>query len=213
MRKKLSPKQQQMLEFMRDFYLERGMPPTVRDIQAACKISSTSVVDYNLHILQREGFIRRIPDVARGIEILDEESRARPTVRVPVMGYIAAGQPVPVPTEGGWTQEPLSNLDLPKDLVREGRNLYALQVKGQSMIDALIDDGDIVLVEPVRSVSNGQMAVTLLKSEKEVTLKRFYSEGSRVRLQPANSQMSPIYVPAENVEVQGRVVGVIRLLR
>ncbi len=212
-RKKLSPKQQQMLDFMRDFYMEHGLPPTVRDIQAACNISSTSVVDYNLHILQREGCIRRIPEVARGIEILEEGSRARPTIRVPVMGYIAAGQPLPVPSEGGWSTEPLSTMDLPRDLVREGRNLYALQVKGQSMIDALIDDGDIVLVEPVRSVPNGGMAVVWLKDEKEATLKRFHMEGSRVRLQPANSQMAPIYARADNVEVQGRVVGVIRLLK
>ena len=212
MRKRLSTKQRRILEFIREFYHENGLPPTVRDIQKACEISSTSVVDYNLHILQREGHIRRMPEVARGIELLEDGVRARPTVQVPVMGYIAAGEPVPVPGEEGWSAEPLETLDLPRELARGERNIYALRVKGTSMIDALIDDGDVVLVEPVREVSNGQMAVAWLRLEKEATLKRFYREGDRVRLQPANSQMQPIYIPAENVEVQGRVVGVLRML-
>jgi repressor LexA len=97
-------------------------------------------------------------------------------------------------------------------MVGRERNVYALRVKGLSMIDALVDDGDIVLVEPTHNVSNGQMAVTWLREEKEATLKHLYREGNRVRLQPANSQMSPIYQPAENVEVQGRVVAVLRTL-
>ena len=212
MRKRLSPRQQRMLEFIREFYEENGLPPTVRDIQKACSISSTSVVDYNLHILQREGYLRRIPDVARGLELLEDGVRARPTVRVPLMGYIAAGEPVPVPTEEGWSTQPLETLELPRELLGGERNIYALRVRGTSMIDALIDDGDVVLVEPVREVGTGQMAVAWLRLEKEATLKRFYREGNQVRLQPANSQMAPIYQPAENVEVQGRVVGVLRVM-
>jgi len=184
----------------------------VRDIQKACGISSTSVVDYNLHILQRERHLRRIPDVARGLELLEDGVRARPTVHVPLMGYIAAGEPVPVPTDEGWSSEPLETLELPRELVTGERNVYALRVRGTSMIDALIDEGDVVLVEPVREVGTGQMAIAWLRLEKEATLKRLYREGDRVRLQPANSQMAPIYQPAENVEVQGRVVGVLRMM-
>ena len=97
-------------------------------------------------------------------------------------------------------------------MLRGKRHLYALKVKGTSMIDALVDEGDIVLVEPLREASNGTMVVARLKLENETTLKRLYHEGDKVRLQPANSQMDPIYCPADNVEVQGRVVGVIRMV-
>jgi len=211
-RKTLSARQQKMLEFIRDFDQENGFPPTVRDIQKGCDISSTSVVDYNLQILQRDGHIRRMPEVARGIEILEDGVRVGATVQVPVMGYIAAGDPIPVPTQEGWSVEPLETLEMPREMVRREDNIYALRVKGTSMIDALIDDGDVVLMESVRQVSNGQMAVAWLRNEGEATLKRFYKEGERVRLQPANSQMEPIYVPAENVEVRGHVVGVLRML-
>lgn len=211
-RRELSPKQKKILEFIRQFIGEHGLPPTIRDIQQACSISSTSVVDYNLHILQREGYIRRIPDVARGIEVVGESARGVRTAQVPIMGYIAAGQPLPVPTSEGWASAPLEQLSLPQDMLPKKNGLYALKVKGTSMIDALIDDGDVVIIEPARQASNGEMVVAWLKLEKEATLKRFYLEGNRVRLQPANSQMQPIYVSPDNVEVQGKVVGVIRKL-
>jgi len=212
MRKSLSARQQKMLEFIRNFYQENGFPPTVRDIQKNCGISSTSVVDYNLQILQREGHIRRMPEVARGIELLEDGVRAGTTVHVPVLGYIAAGEPIPVPTQEGWSVEPLETLEMPQEMVRREDNVFALRVKGLSMIDALIDDGDVVLVEPTQQVNNGQMAVAWLRNEEEATLKHFYREGDRIRLQPANSQMEPIYVSAQNVEVKGRVVGVLRML-
>ena len=193
---------------------ENSRPPTVRDIQRACSISSTSVVDYNLRLLQREGFLRRHPDVARGIELLDEEGRTTSFLpRIAVMGYIAAGEPLPGPSTEGWAPpDPLDIIELPRHLVKNNRDLYALRVKGISMIDALIDDGDLVLVEPVREVQNGDMVVAWLKREGEATLKRVYREGSRVRLQPANSQMEPIYADAANVETHGKVVAVLRTL-
>ena len=207
-----------MIEFIRQFLLENGLPPTVRDIQRACDISSTSVVDYNLRILQREGYLRRRPDVARGIELLDDTAhspRAIPAItRIPVVAYIAAGEPLPLLEDGGWTpRESLDTIELPTDMLRGYRNLYALKVRGTSMIDALVDDGDTVLVEPTRQAKNGEMVVARLRLENETTLKRLYQEGDRVRLQPANRQMEPITSPADNVEVQGRVVGVIRMLR
>ena len=110
-------------------------------------------------------------------------------------------------------RESLDTIELPTDMLRGYRNLYALKVRGTSMIDALVDDGDTVLVEPTRQAKNGEMVVARLRLENETTLKRLYQEGDRVRLQPANRQMEPITSPADNVEVQGRVVGVIRMLR
>jgi len=200
-----------MLKFVQEFMAENSLPPTVRDIQKACNISSTSVVDYNLRILQREGFLRRRPEVARGIELLDRKGRAAGFLpQVPVLGYIAAGEPLPGPSNDGWTEEPLETIEVPRYLADSKKNLYALRVKGTSMIDALIDDGDLVLVQPAQDVKNGDMVVAWLKLEQETTLKRIYKEGSQVRLQPANSKMKPIYTNASNVETRGKVVAVLR---
>jgi repressor LexA len=203
-----------MLEFIRDFMDEHHFPPTVRDIQAGCEISSTSVVDYNLQILQREGYMRRLPEVSRGIELLDGTPRGatRDIVRIPVLGYIAAGEPLPIPTPDSWHQEELENIDLPPSLTRGKSNVYALRVKGTSMIDAYVTDGDLVLLESIPQPENGDMVAAWLTDREEVTLKHFYLEGDKVRLQPANSNMEPITVPAESVAVRGRVVGVIRTL-
>ena len=211
-KKGLTARQQQILEFIQRFDEERSYPPTIRDIQQACNISSTSVVDYNLHILEREGYIRRDREVSRGIEVLGESKAATAGTRISVLGYIAAGEPVPVPTqESWWAAEPLDVLDLPQGFLGKiKRDAYALRVKGTSMIDALIDDGDVVIVQPVDSVQDGDMVVAWLQIEKEVTLKRLYREGDRIRLQPANSIMEPIYVDPENLEVHGKVVGVLR---
>ena len=208
-KKGLSTRQQRILGFIQEFYEEHSYPPTIRDIQQACNISSTSVVDYNLRILEREGHIRRDREVSRGIEVLVGGRRRG---RVPVLGYIAAGEPTPVPTQESWSDfEAIDELDVPQGLLGEvPADAYALRVKGTSMIDALVDDGDVVIVRPVDTVKNGDMVVAWLQAEKEVTLKRLYHEGGRVRLQPANSTMSPIYVDPENVEVQGKVVAVLR---
>ena len=213
--KKLSLRQERILKFIRDFLDDHQYPPTVRDIQKGCQISSTSVVDYNLHIIQREGYIRRFPEVSRGIELLDGRRGAarKETLTIPVVGYIAAGQPIPIPSAESWsTPEPLETLELPASLMRGNADVYALKVKGVSMIDSLIDDGDVVVMEPVRQASNGEMVAAWLKQEGEATLKKFYLEGDKVRLQPANSQMEPIVVPADNVEIHGRVLAVLRYL-
>lgn len=211
--KKLSPRQESILQFIGDFVDEHGYPPTVRDIQQACNISSTSVVDYNLNILQREGYLRRSPEISRGIEILNGSKRRTGTIAVPVLGYIAAGQPLPVlSSEEGRQSEPLETLELPSNLLNGEESMYALRVRGTSMIDALIDDGDVVVIKPTASVRNGDMVVAWLKKDKEATLKKLFHEGHRVRLQPANSQMKPIFVAPSDVEVQGKVVMVLRKL-
>jgi len=205
--KQLSDKQSRIINFLHEFIDEKGYPPTIRDIQRGCNISSTSVVEYNLRILEREGYIRRDREVSRGIEL-----GARRIVRVPVLGTIAAGEPIPVPTSDTWSIEDVEPLELTEELTRGKEGVYALKVKGTSMIDALIADGDLVLMQQATTAENGEMVAVWLKREKEATLKRFYLEPGRVRLQPANEEMAPIYTDPENVEIQGRVIGVIRKL-
>ena len=211
--KALSPKQQRIIDFIRHFWLDRGYPPAIRDIVSGCGISSTSVVDYNLDILEREGYIRRHREVARGIELLARSSGLGQRLQVPVIGQIAAGEPIPVPTPDTWDVTAASDsLEVTEDLIGGREGVYALKVKGSSMVGALINDGDIVLMQYVNVVENGEMAAIWLKAEKEATLKKVYSEPGRIRLQPANSQMKPIYVEPDNIEIQGRVIAVIRQL-
>ena len=209
---KLSPRQARILEFISDYRRTHSYPPSVRDIQAGCSVSSTSVVDYNLRILQREGYIRRAPDVSRGLELLggEPEVAATPPIMVPMVGSIAAGAPLPVPTD---EMEPSEMVALPQESAsRRADGLFALRVRGASMIDALVDDGDIIVLRKPTDVHDGDMVAAWLKVEQEATLKRIYWEGNQVRLQPANSQFKPIVTRASNVEVQGKVVAVLRRL-
>ncbi len=199
-----------MLAFIREFVDEHGYPPSIRDIGAAVGISSTSVVDYNLRVLEREGHLRRTRDVSRGLELLSDVGPARPTrtVEVPIVGRIAAGEPIEA-VEGHVETIPFAT-----ELASEG--CYALQVKGKSMIEDLIDDGDLVIVRPQETAGNGDIVVALLLDtvapEGVATLKRLYRERDRVRLQPANATMEPIYVAPEALRVQGKVVAVVRQL-
>jgi repressor LexA len=209
----LSAKQQDIIDFIRRFLEDRGYPPTIRDIVTGCRISSTSVVNYNLNALEREGYICRHPEVSRGIELLDRLPGSESQVRVPIIGQIAAGKPIPVPAPDTWDVTAASEtMEVTRDLTRGREGVYALKVKGSSMVDALINDGDVVLMQHVNVVENGETAAIWLKDEKETTLKKFYAEPSRIRLQPANSQMQPIYAKPDNVEIQGRVIAVIRQL-
>lgn len=207
---RLTARQKRILDFLREFISRHGYPPTIRDIAASLSISSTSVVDYNLSVLERQGFIRRTRDISRGIEILDAAERrlAHSMVSVPVIGRIAAGEPIEA------IRGDFDRIDLSADLVPEGA--YALRVKGKSMIDDLIDDGDLVVVRPQESAENGDIVVALLMDgptgEGQATLKRLYREKDVIRLQPANSAMEPFFVRPENLKVQGRVVAVVRRL-
>lgn len=203
-----SPKQERILEYIRDFVDRFGYPPTIRQIGAALGISSTSVVDYHLGVLERLGLIRRHPDTSRGLELTDERlTRAkRLLVSVPIMGRIAAGEPIEALPE-------VETINLTRDLVPE-EGAFALRVKGKSMIEDLIDDGDMVIVRPQEDAEDGDMVVALLlggpTEAGEVTLKRFYREKDRIRLQPSNTAMAPIYVSPDQVRIQGKVIAVIR---
>jgi repressor LexA len=211
----LSARQDRMLTFIREFFADHSRPPTIREIGRAVGISSTSVVNYNLNILQDKGFIQRDREVSRGVKLVEREAAAqaaaleRSVLRVPVLGRIVAGEPVPGPDT--VTMDVEESIALTRDIVQEAGPIYALQVKGDSMIDALIHDGDIVIMKPEAEARNGDLVAAWLKAEKETTLKRFYREGrGRVRLQPANPTMQPIYVEASNLEIQGKVIAVIR---
>ena len=203
----VSETRRRIFKFIRDFIEEIGYAPTVRDILKGCNISSTAVVQHHLNILEREGHIHRDPEVFRSIQLTGKKS----TVRVPLLGSIAAGEPIPVPDSGTWANEATETLELTDELT-QGKEVYALKVRGLSMIDALIDDGDIVLMELSNTADDGDMVAVWLKDKQEVTLKRLFQEKQMIRLQPANAQMEPLYVDSKNVEVQGKVVGVIRKL-
>jgi repressor LexA len=203
----VSETRQRIFKFIHDFIDDRGYAPTVRDILKGCNISSTAVVQHHLNILEREGHIHRDPEIFRSIQLLDRKH----IVRVPLLGYIAAGEPIPVPDSDTWQKEAAETLDLTEDLI-PGKEVYALKVKGLSMVDALIDDGDIVLMEAAQTADDGDMVAVWLKDKQEVTLKRLFREKDMIRLQPSNASMKPLYVNPQNVEVQGKVVGVIRKL-
>ncbi len=211
--KTISQRQLQILEFMHRFVEEKGYPPSIRDIEEGVGISSTSVVHYNLKILEREGYLRRDPEVSRGIELIYMSQRRAGLVHVPIIGHISAGEPLPVPTSDTWTMsDAAETLEVTRDITHNKEGVYALRVRGTSMIDALVNDGDIVLMQYANTADNGEMVAAWLKEEKEATLKRIYREQERIRLQPANVQMQPIYVAPENVEIQGKVIAVIRRL-
>lgn len=206
----LSRRQQAILDFIAEFLNENDYPPTIRDIQHELGISSTSVVDYNLKVLEERSHIRRNRNISRGIELVGRTGNRHNVVAIPVVGQIAAGLPIPVPgdLEGSELAE---TIELSSDIVpSQGENLFALRVKGHSMVDALINDGDIVVLRQQETCENGETVAVWLREQKETTLKRFYLEGDRVRLQPANVTMDPIFTDAANVEIQGKLVSVVR---
>lgn len=209
----LSERQRKILDFVKTFTLANGYPPTIREIGKAVNISSTSVVNYNLDALQRAGLINRDRTVSRGIRLADGlnglTGMASHLVKVPLLGRIAAGEPLRVFTDGVDTDD---QVEVPRDMVSGQDNIFALEVQGYSMIDALINDGDIVIFRETRTANNGEMVAAWLPEQEETTLKRFYHEGKKVRLQPENQTMDPIYVDADKVEVHGRVVAVLRQL-
>jgi len=213
----LSERQQRILVFLGDYIEENGYPPSIREIGAAAGISSTSVVSYNLRRLEEYGYINRDPDVSRGLKLTSAAPAAvvpDGIIQIPLLGRIAAGEPLPVPSSD-FSLMSDETIELTRGILGDPQGLYALRVKGNSMIDALVNDGDIVIMRHQPRVENGEMAAVWLRDREEVTLKRFYQdESGGVRLQPANPTMRPIYIDdPRQVEVQGKVVMVIRQLQ
>jgi repressor LexA len=211
--KGLSGRQEGILRFINEFYQANHFPPTIREIQERCRITSTSVVDYNLKALEEKGYLRRNKKISRGLELTglgNQEAAPISFISLPLAGYIAAGEPIAAPEELA-AGEFAETVDVSSSLLPNRRDgLFALKVKGYSMVDALINDGDIVILRHAQTCDNGDTVAVWLKSERETTLKKFYHEGDRVRLQPANVTMQPIYCEPANVEVQGKLIGVLR---
>jgi repressor LexA len=215
----LTERQRDILNFIRDFQKERGIAPTHREICDHFGFSSYGTVYKHLSLLQKKGLIRRDWNQKRGVELVEQPEQvltqssdptsepanrrpeAGPTAReLPLFGYIAAGRPLDVDVSD-------ETIAVPEHLTTRGEN-YVLKVRGDSMVDDGILDGDLVIIARREKADNGEMVVANVNGE--VTLKRLYREGERVRLQPANSLMSPIYAAARDVAVQGVVVGLMR---
>lgn len=211
-KKDLSPRQQQILSYIQDFFQKRGYSPSIRDIQVNLKISSTSVVAYNLKGLEEKGKLKREDKISRGIRLVGPPLPFQgKTFQVPMLGVITAGMPLPNPEDTSNSHE---MVDVPVDVIPSHKrdDVYALRVRGESMIDALIDDGDIVLIRYQETAENGEMVAAMLINDNAVTLKKFYHEGEQIRLQPANKTMEPIFTTPDNLSIRGRVVGVLRSL-
>ncbi len=209
----LTDKQQRILATIREYLAQRGRPPTIREIGKDVGISSTSVVNYHLNKLKDLGLLEREDQVSRGLKMVGQAVAGLTNRRVPILGTIQAGQPIPVlevlnPAE----VDEADMVELTPDQVKQDKQLFALRVKGDSMIDALISEGDLVVLEPIEKARNGDMVAAWILDREETTLKHFFQDekNGRIRLQPANPTMQPIYVPADQLQVQGRVVAVIR---
>lgn len=213
----LSQRQQDILKFIRQYGEEHGFPPSIREIGQAVGISSTSVVKYNLEQLEKKGLLERSNEISRGIRLTTGESPAAGRAGtsllrvIPKLGVISAGSPIPAV---GQQDNPYADevLTLTEDLVPNSDQLYALQVKGDSMIDALVYDGDWVIVKYQNTAQPRDMIVAWIKDREETTLKYYYPEGEMVRLQPANPAYQPIPVRADQLVIQGKVVAVFRQL-
>jgi repressor LexA len=208
-----------VLEFVNEYQLRNGRPPSIREIGEKVKISSTSVVNYYLLQLEKMGYLERDNRVSRGMRLTDKVNQvvqAGNTLHIPILGPIAAGSPLPElePGVSYSTDNESDAVAIARSLLptkEKGDNLYALRVQGDSMIDAMINDGDIVVMKQANEARNGEMVAVWLPSNNEATLKYFFKEKDRYRLQPANPTMKPIYIKkTEPLEIRGKVVMVIR---
>jgi repressor LexA len=202
---KLTARQRQVFEWVKAFIREHAMPPTVREIGRAFHIESSSVFDF-LKTLERKNYLRRGDRGARSLIVEGMRRRSRlgsDIVEVAIVGRIPAGQPIEA------IEHNCGTVAVKRDLLR-GREAYALQVEGQSMVKAGILDGDCVIVRKQDTADDGDIVVALI--ENEATLKRFYRDGNGVRLEPANSRMRPIHVQSGEFKIQGKVVGVQRTI-
>jgi len=216
--KGITDKHIKVLEFLTDYQNKFGRPPSIREIGEKVKISSTSVVNYYLDQLKKMGYLERDDRVSRGVRLTDKVHEiiqsTTDLLRVPILGPIAAGPLMLVPEPGinYMNEKEYDAVDIARSLLpskENGNDLYALEVRGDSMIDAMINDGDIVVMKPAQEARNGEMVAVRVNDE--YTLKYFYKEKDRYRLQPANPTMKPIILKkSEQPEINGKVVMVIR---
>lgn len=195
-------RQGQILDFIRQHIRLTGSAPTLKQIAVAIGVSSLATVHEHLEALEQKGLIKRKQGKVRAIELAKEtEEFEGDVLEAPILGFIAAGSPIEAYTD------PNATLSIPSTFISGQKRVFVLQVRGESMIEEQIRDGDFVIVEQVESASNGEIVVALLDNGM-ATLKRFFREATRIRLEPANAKMSPIFV--KNVRIQGKVVGLIR---
>ena len=219
-----------IMRFLLKFQNENGYSPSIRQIGEAIGVKSTSLVDYYLKQLEEMGKIERDAHVSRSIRLLEDNSAAamveavKETVQkvsemfsIPIAGRIVASAPIPVPSSDVGYYDPESRVDIARSLLPAKEkldDLFALEVEGDSMIDAMINSGDLVIMRQAKQARNGEMVAVWLDDNDETTLKYFYKEGQRVRLQPANPTMEPIYIDKpENLRIMGKVVMVIRQIQ
>ena len=216
--KGLTDKHIKVLEFLTDYQNQNGRPPSIREIGEKVKISSTSVVNYYLDQLKKMGYVERDDRVSRGLRLTEKVNEiiqsTSELLRIPILGPIAAGPLLIVPEPGinYMNEKEYDVVDIARSLLpskEKGNDLYALEVRGDSMIDAMINDGDIVVMKQATEARNGEMVA--IRVDDSYTLKYFYKEKDRYRLQPANPTMKPIYLKKnEQPEINGKVVMVIR---
>ena len=228
-RKQLKERHKQVLDVIQEYHAKHGYAPSYREICARTDITSTSMVNYYLEQLEEMGYIERSENISRSLKIkgaaqekVDQVlGNVKQVVQdisnslvVPVVGRIVASEPVPIPESDFSLFDSESTIDIPESLIPfniQKEKLFALEVDGDSMVDAMVNDGDLIIMKPAQEAQNGEMVAVRLKDQNETTLKHFYHEGNRVRLQPANPTMDPIYVDSSaEIEVQGKVVLVIR---
>lgn len=196
----LTKRQREILDYLNDFIQQHGYAPSLEEIGRRFGLSSLATVHKHLTNLQEKGFIKRSWNRSRSVELIPARVGTR-SVEVPLLGYVAAGYPIEA-IAGSET------INVPEDLVGKG-DTYVLRVKGDSMIDEQIRDGDYVIVEDRKTAENGEMVIALVNGS-EATLKKFYREAGRIRLQPANPAMQPMLFDADQIQVQGVVIGVMR---
>jgi repressor LexA len=196
----LTKRQREILDYLNDFIQQHGYAPSLEEIGRRFNLSSLATVHKHLTNLQEKGFIRRAWNRSRSVELVPTRTGGR-ALELPMLGYVAAGAPIEAVTNN-------ETIAVPENFAGK-RDSYVLRVKGDSMIDEQIRDGDFVIIEDRKSADNGEMVIALVGGQ-DVTLKKFYRENGRVRLQPANPAMQPIMVDQDQVQIQGVVVGVMR---
>lgn len=225
----LTDPQIKVLKVIEDYQITNGFPPSIRDIQDIGDFSSTSVVNYYLEQLESMGHIKRSGKVSRGIRLVhpfselaqatnrkmrDVMESVQQVLRIPVMGRIFASEPVPVPPSDFSYVDAETVVNVARSMLpvkEKVEELFALEVNGDSMIDAMVSDGDIIIMKPAKDVHNGDLVAIWLRDKDETTLKYFFLENGKVRLQPANPTMKPIYIDdPSTVDIQGKIVMIIR---